>query len=138
LLKFKEGKLPLNHLFSCLKTTLRSLWNWKLFGLVINILVLSANKIKIVLSLLYCSTSLHFKTLKSHTKTLKICPCMFQSPLKPSSGGPWPYFTALLSWNLSIYIHYKECRFVALCQFIPSVCVCGYLSGQNYVVESMT
>jgi len=37
-------------------------------------------------SLLYCSnscTSLHFKTLTSHTKTLKILPCMFRSPLKP-------------------------------------------------------
>jgi hypothetical protein len=36
-------------------------------------------------SLLYCSnscSSLHFKTLKSHTKTLKICPYMFRSPLK--------------------------------------------------------
>ena len=36
-------------------------------------------------SLLYCSnlcTSLHFKTLKSHTKTLKIRPYMFWSPLK--------------------------------------------------------
>jgi hypothetical protein len=46
-------------------------------------------------SLLYCSNSctlLHFKILKSHTKTLKIRPYMFRSPLKPSSGGPWPYF----------------------------------------------
>jgi hypothetical protein len=45
-------------------------------------------------SLLYCSnscTSLHFKTLKSHTKTLKIRPYMFRSPLKPSSGTPRPY-----------------------------------------------
>jgi hypothetical protein len=42
-------------------------------------------------SLLYCSnscTSLHFKILKYHTKTLKIHPYMFWSPLKPSSGGP--------------------------------------------------
>ena len=41
-------------------------------------------------SLLYCSnscTSLHFKTLKSHTKTLKIRPYIFRSPLKPSTGG---------------------------------------------------
>ena len=45
-------------------------------------------------SLLYCSnscTSLQFKILKSHTKTLKIRPYMFRSPLKPSSGDPWPY-----------------------------------------------
>jgi len=36
-------------------------------------------------SLLYCSnscTSLHFKTLKSHTKALKICAYVFRSPLK--------------------------------------------------------
>jgi len=49
-------------------------------------------------SLFYCSnscTSLHFKALKSHTKTLKIRPYMFRSPLKPSSGGPWPYFARL-------------------------------------------
>jgi hypothetical protein len=41
-------------------------------------------------SLLYCSnscTSLHFKIPKSHSKTLKIHPYMFQSPLKSSSGG---------------------------------------------------
>jgi len=41
-------------------------------------------------SLLCCSnscTSLHFKTLKSQAKTLKIRPYMFRSPLKPSSRG---------------------------------------------------
>jgi hypothetical protein len=51
-------------------------------------------------SLLYCSnscTSLHFKILKSHTKALKIRSYMFWSPLKPSSGGPWPYFAGLLN-----------------------------------------
>jgi len=36
---------------------------------------------------------------KSHTKTLKIRPYMFRFPLKPSSGGPWPYFAMLLNWN---------------------------------------
>jgi hypothetical protein len=58
-------------------------------------------------SLLYCSNScisLHFKTLKSHTKTLKIHPHRFQSPLKPSSGGPRPYF-ALHRWNELTYGH---------------------------------
>jgi len=57
-------------------------------------------------SLLYCSnscTSLHFKTLKSHTKTLQIRPYMFWSPLKPSSGDPWPNFPTLLNWN--VYLH---------------------------------
>jgi hypothetical protein len=57
--------------------------------------------------LLYCSkscTSLHFKTLKSHTETLKICPYMFRSSRKPSSGGgPWPYFARLLNWNVDLY-----------------------------------
>ena len=56
-------------------------------------------------SLLYCSnscTSLHFITLKSHTKTLKIRPYMFRSTLKPSSGGPWPYFDGLLNWNVDL------------------------------------
>jgi len=49
---------------------------------------------------LYCSnscTSLHFKILKSHIKTLKIRSYMFQSPLKPSSGGPFS--------NLEKYSH---------------------------------
>ena len=58
-------------------------------------------------SLLYCSnscTSLHFKTLKSHTKTLKILPYMFRSPLKPSSGGPWPYFATLLNGNVDLHL----------------------------------
>jgi hypothetical protein len=44
-----------------------------------------------------------FKTLKSHTKTLKIRPYMFQSSLKPSSGGPWLYFATLLSWNVDLH-----------------------------------
>ena len=55
-------------------------------------------------SLLYYSnscTSPHFKTLISHTKTLKIRPYMFWSPLKPSPGGPWPYFATLLKWNVN-------------------------------------
>jgi hypothetical protein len=40
-------------------------------------------------SLLYCTnscTSLHLKTLKSHTKTLKIRPYMFRPPLKRSTA----------------------------------------------------
>ena len=79
-------------------------------------------------SLLYCSnssSSLQFKTLKSHTKTLKICPCIFRSPLKPSSGGPVRGHTSLRYWiGMLIYICYKECRYVAVCQFILCVCVC--------------
>jgi hypothetical protein len=60
---------------------------------------------------------------------------MFRSPLKPFSVGPWPYFATLLNWNLLIYICYKKCRYVAVCQFIPSVCVgvCGY-----HLVETMS
>jgi hypothetical protein len=41
---------------------------------------------------------------------------MFRSPLKPSSGGSWSYFATLPNWNLLIYIRYKVCRFVAVCQ----------------------
>jgi len=62
---------------------------------------------KITESLLYCSnscTSLHFKTLKSHTKTLKIRPYMFRSTLKPSSGDPWPYIATLLNWNVDLHL----------------------------------
>ena len=58
-------------------------------------------------SLLYCfnlCTSLHFKILNSHTKTLKIRTYMFRSPLKPSSGGPWPYFARLLNWNVDLHL----------------------------------
>jgi len=28
---------------------------------------------------------------------------MFRSPLKPSSGGPWPYFARLLNWNVDLH-----------------------------------
>jgi hypothetical protein len=48
--------------------------------------------------------TLHFKILKSHAKTLKICPYMFWSPLKPSSGRPWPYFARLLNWNVDLHL----------------------------------
>jgi len=57
-------------------------------------------------SLIYCSnscTSLHFKTLKSVTKTLKIRPYMFRSPLNPFSRGPWPYIAMLLNWNFDLH-----------------------------------
>jgi hypothetical protein len=59
-------------------------------------------------SLLYCSnscTSLHFKILKFHIKTLKSNPYMFRSPLKPSSGGPWRYFARLLNWNVDLHVN---------------------------------
>jgi hypothetical protein len=53
-----------------------------------------------------------FKTIKSHTKTLKICPYMFWSPLKSSSGGPWPYFARLLNWNVDLHTDtlYNKCK----------------------------
>ena len=57
-----------------------------------------------------------FKILKSHTKTLKIRPYFFRSPLKPSSGVHGR--TSLGYWiGMLIYICYKECRYVAVCQF---------------------
>jgi hypothetical protein len=100
------------------------------------------------LFLLYCfksCTSIHFKTLKSHTKTFKFAPTCFVllcNHLQEVSG-----LTLLGYWiEMSIYICYNECRYVAVCQFIPSVCVCvcvcvwvcvcvgGYLSGRDYFV----
>jgi len=69
---------------------------------------------------------------------------MFRFPFKPSSGVHG--HTSLGYWiGMLIYICYKECQYVAVCQFIPSVClfvcvcVCGgggYLSGWDYVMES--
>jgi len=50
---------------------------------------------------------MHFTTLrteKSHTKTLKIRPYMFRSPLKPSLEGPWPYLARLLNWNVDVHL----------------------------------
>ena len=60
LVNWKESKLDLNHLFSCPKTTLRSLWNCKLFGLVINVLVSSANNIGIALGSMTFGKSLMY------------------------------------------------------------------------------
>ena len=74
-------------------------------------------------SLLHCSnscTSLHFKTLKSHTKTLQIRPYMFRSPLKPSSGSPWPYFSTLLNWNVDLHL-------------LQRVSVCGCMSVHSVI-----
>jgi hypothetical protein len=79
--------------------------------------------------------SLHFKTLKSHIKTLKIRPymlCLLWNHLQGVYGR-----TLLGYWiGMLIYICYKECRYVAVCQFIPSVCVCGFLSGRDIVSTS--
>jgi len=71
-------------------------------------------------SLLYCSnscTSLHFKTLKSHTKT-KFAPTYF--------GLLWNHLqgvhgrTLLGYWiRMLIYSCYKGCRYVAMCVWVP-------------------
>ena len=94
-------------------------------------------------TLLYCSnscTSLHFKTIKSHTKTFKICPYMFWSPLKPSSGGPWLYFATLLNWNADLHSLWRVsvCGCMSIHSICVCVCVCGYLFGRDYVMDSMT
>jgi hypothetical protein len=34
------------------------------------------------------------------------------------------YFAKLLRLDLLIYVSYKIVRFVAVCHFIPSLCVC--------------
>jgi hypothetical protein len=91
--------------------------------------------------LFHCSTVLHvllissllfqlmhfttLKTLKSHTKTLKICPYMFRSPLKPSSKGPWLYFAMLLNWNVDL--HSLQRVSVCSCMSVYSVCVCVWV-----------
>jgi hypothetical protein len=87
----------------------------------VNIITITIAPYILFQSLLYCSNScisLHFKTLESHTKTLKIRSYMFRSPLKPSSEVACPYFATLLNMTLSIYIRYKEFRYVAVCQLI--------------------
>ena len=50
--------------------------------------------------------ALHYtlKYYNSTLKPLKIRPYMFRSPLKPSSGGPWPYFPRLLNWNVDLHL----------------------------------
>jgi len=74
--------------------------------------------------LLYCSnscTSLHFKTLK-HLKSARTCFGLLWNHLQGVRGR-----TLLGYWiGMLIYICYKECWYVAVCQFIPSVCVWGY------------
>ena len=90
-------------------------------------------------SLLYCSNScasLHFKTLKSHTKTLNIRPYMFRSSLKPSSGGQWPYFVRLLNWNVDLHLLQRVS--VCGCMSIYFVCVCVCVCVSTYLVEIMS
>jgi len=54
---------------------------------------------------------------------------MFRSLFKNHPRGVRTlYFANLLRWDLLIYVRYKIVRFVALCQFIPSVCVCVWCS----------
>ena len=70
--KFKNNKFDLNHLFSCTKTVLRSLCNWLLLGLVIKILVSSANKIGRALCLMALGKSLMYNR---NSKRPKSEPC---------------------------------------------------------------
>jgi len=83
-------------------------------------------------SLLYFSnscTSLSFKTLNITLKHLKFAPTCFGLIWNHSQGVHG--CTSLSHWiGMLIYICYKECRYVAVCQFIPSVCVCEYLFGR--------
>jgi len=74
-----------------------------------------------------CTQYIHFKSTKFTLKTLNTCPYMFRSLFKTILGGGACrlYFAKLLRWDLLIHIHYKIVRFVAVCHFIPSVCVSG-------------
>jgi hypothetical protein len=50
---------------------------------------------------------------------------MFQSLFKTIlRGARRLYFAKLLRWDLLMYVCYKIVWFVAICHFIPSVCVC--------------
>jgi len=58
---------------------------------------------------------------------------MFRSPLKPSSGGPWPYFATLLNWNVDLHLLQKSVgMWLYVNSFRLSVCVCGFLFGRDY------
>jgi len=61
-------------------------------------------------------------TLK-HLKTLKICPYMFRSILRPSSGGSW---TVLYAFTKLRSVDARSLQICALCgrMSLPSVCVC--------------
>ena len=51
---------------------------------------------------------------------------MFRSVFKTIvRGGSLTVLSKLLRWDLLIYVCYKTVRFVAVCYFIPSVCVSG-------------
>jgi hypothetical protein len=70
-------------------------------------------------------TSLHVR--------LKLRPYVIQSPSKISSGVHGR--TSLGYWiGMLVYICYKECRYVAGCMSIHSVCV----SVGTYLVETMS
>jgi hypothetical protein len=63
--------------------------------------------------------------LKSHTKTPKILPFMFRSPMKPSSGGTWPYFATLMYWNIDLHL-FKRMS-VCGCMSVHLVGVCVHI-----------
>jgi hypothetical protein len=58
-------------------------------------------------------------------KYLTFAPTCFGLFWNHPQGTRKLHFAKLLRWDLLIYICYKIVRFVALCQFIPSVCVLG-------------
>jgi hypothetical protein len=70
--KFKESKFALNHLLSYPEATLGSFWNWILFGLVINVLVSSANNIGIALCFMVWSKLLMYTRNNSGPK-IELC-----------------------------------------------------------------
>jgi hypothetical protein len=66
------------------------------------------------------------KSVKVHIKTLNTCPYMFRSLFKIIlKGARRLHFAKSLRWGLLINVCYKIVRFVAVCHFIPSVCVSG-------------
>jgi hypothetical protein len=87
------------------------------------------------LFLLYCfnsCTSLHFKTLKSHTKSLKIRPYMFRSPLKTIFRGSMAvlrYVTELVCWFTFVIKSVGLWLYVSSFRLCVCVCVCVCVWG---------
>ena len=57
--------------------------------------------IRILINILYVNKQ---EFCASSWRSTKVRPYMFRSPLKPSSGGPWPYFVRLLNWNVDLHL----------------------------------
>jgi hypothetical protein len=69
LLRFRDGEFTRKHLVIRPKGVLRSFWNWYTFWLVINMLVSSANNMRVALCVTALGKSLIYKRNKRGPKT---------------------------------------------------------------------